>query len=145
METNDSQKGLRCFYPVAGIAVGFVVGWILHYVVPKPTGWAEMVDAAGRLFMLTFGLFGWAFGVVLDNRKLHCGGTRELDTPTRHRYRIECVMGMALVVFAAVFLATTRLVFYFLTTFLLVCVLAGEIGYDSPWAVFRIPFNQGRE
>jgi hypothetical protein len=81
---------------VLGIGVGFYLGWALHFLVPKPAGKEELVDAGTRFLMLHFGLIGWAIGTVLDNKSLHCGGTKDLDEGAKTRYKSFCVPGQVL-------------------------------------------------
>jgi peptidoglycan/LPS O-acetylase OafA/YrhL len=145
MENTSQQRGIQCFYPVLGIAVGFALGWALHFAVPKPPNEAEFVDVATRLLMVLFGLVGWAAGIVVDNRKLHCGGTKELDELAKKRYVPLFLIGLALLILATVFLATTRLTFYFATILLILLVLVGEIGWGSPLEPFRIPLGRRKK
>ena len=145
MESTPQQRGIQCFYPVLGIVLGFVLGWALHFAVPKPPNEAEFVDVATRLLMVLFGLLGWAAGIVFDNRKLHCGGTKELDDLTKKRYLPLFLIGLVLLILATVFLATTRLGFYFATILLILLALAGEIGWGSPLEPFRLPLGRGKK
>jgi peptidoglycan/LPS O-acetylase OafA/YrhL len=145
MDSTPNRRRIQCFYPILGIVLGFALGWALHFAVPKPPKEAEFVDIATRLFMVIFGIIGWAAGIVRDKRKLHCGGTKELDAVTKKRYFTLSLFGLAFLILATVFLATTRLVFYFVTILLILLVLVGEIGWGSPWEPFKIPLGRGKK
>jgi peptidoglycan/LPS O-acetylase OafA/YrhL len=145
VESTSEQRGVQCFYPTLGIVLGFALGWALHFAVPKPPDKAEFVDVATRLLMVLFGLIGWGAGIVLDNRKLHCGGTKELDPVTKKRYLPLFLFGLVLLILATVFLATTKLVLYFATVLLILLVLIGEIGWGSPLEPFRIPLRRTKK
>ncbi len=145
MESASKQRRIQCFYPILGIVLGFALGWALHFAVPKPPKEAELVDIATRLLMVLFGIIGWAAGIVRDKRKLHCGGTKELDAVSKKRYFTLFLFGLVFLILATVFLATTRLVFYFATILLILLVLVGEIGWGSPLEPFIIPLGRRRK
>jgi len=145
VEFTSGQRSIQCFYPTLGIVLGFALGWALHFVVPKPPDEAEFVDVATRLLMVLFGLIGWGAGIVLDNRKLHCGGTKKLDDVTKKRYLPLFLCGLVLLILATAFLATTKLVLYFGTVLLILLLLVGEIGWGSPLEPFRIPIRRTKK
>jgi len=145
VEFTSRRRRIQCFYPILGIVLGFILGWALHFAVPKPAKEAEFVDLATRLLMVLFGIIGWAAGIVRDKRKLHCGGTQDLDAVTKKRYFSLFLFGIALLILATVFLATTRLALYFATILLILLVLTGEIGWGSPLEPFMIPFGRRKK
>jgi hypothetical protein len=59
--------------------MGFWLGWYLHYRNQSQTH-SEAYDIASRLFMLWFGVFGWAIGTVARLSKLYCGGRERLKS-----------------------------------------------------------------
>ena len=116
-----------------------MVGWFLHYQLP------EVPDFAKRIFALLFGIMGWALSVVLDGRKLHCGGTEPLDDKTRARYKPYSVILLALLTILPVSLAKTSWGIYYPAILTTAGLLVGEIGWGSPWKAlgFGLPKDEG--
>jgi hypothetical protein len=130
-----------CFSPLAGIASGFILSWILVYLVPQnPLGIVR--DASIRLFIFHFGVLGWALGVVWgQERKLHCGGRRRLDEKTRNKYKFLLGGFILVLVISTILLVAGKWILYYLTVVLTMCVLACEIGWGDPWIVPRGLWN----
>ncbi len=77
---------VHCLSSLMGLAIGFATGWAFHFLIPADG--SEWIDAATRLLMLLFGVYGWAFAEIVGHeRQLYCGGTNRLDTSSRQRYK----------------------------------------------------------
>jgi hypothetical protein len=100
-----------------------------------PVGLASF---AVRLFMIVFGVYGWAVATIIDGKKLHCGGTQKLDSETRQRYRWQGIIAFFLVMLAPMLLFTHLWFFYFPCMFLLIVCFVGEVGWGSPTGVFDL-------
>src|ERR1700688_2955690 len=113
---NMSKSPLKCLAPVIGISIGSLFGWVLHFVIhPSLTA-----DVAVRVFMIMFAIFGWAMTAVIDQKKLHCGGTEQIDEDTRQRYRWQAPIALFLAGSALTFVATEQWIFYYGCMFILI-------------------------
>ena len=86
--------------------------------------------------MLLFSIVGWAVSVALDGRKLHCGGTQQMDAATKNRYKWYVYVLFGLLVVCPVSLATESWLIYYPSVLATVGFLVGEIGWGSPWKAF---------
>lgn len=129
---------LRCFIPLGGLVSGFALGWAIHVLVIQPGRLID--DIATRLLMLVFGVVGWAAGLVLDRRKLHCGGAQKLDGAASARYRRWGLVFLWLLVLSAALVnrGSWEYCLYFFVIFVLLALLAGEIGWGDPKGIFAI-------
>jgi len=127
-----------CFKPLGGLVGGFVLGWGIHMLVVRPGRLID--DIATRFLMLVLGVVGWAAGVVLDKRKLHCGGAQELDAAASARYRWLGPVSLSLLVLSAALVnrGSWEYGLYFFLIFVLLVLLVGEIGWGDPKRIFQI-------
>jgi len=130
---------MTCFAPLAGIASGFVLSWLLFFAVPPlPSPLVTHRDIATRLFLVQFAILGWAVGVVLGQaRKLHCGGTQELDESSRQRYAPLAIVFLLFCFLSIVMLTKGWWILYYLTAGLSMVALACEIGWEDPLIMLR--------
>jgi hypothetical protein len=119
----------KCLGPVAGIFIGSAVGLSLSLFLQP----SFLVDLAIRLFEIMFGVIGWALSTILVNQaKLHCGGTQRLDAPTRQRYNRWAMFMLPLLVLVVAFLVSRLWPLYFLSVALLTFCFLSEIVSGSP-------------
>ena len=86
--------------------------------------------------MIIFGMFGWAITTVLQGKKLHCGGTQDLDLATRDRYIVQAPAAVVLVGVSLVLLTKEHWYLYYACMFLLVCCFVGELGWGNAFRIF---------
>lgn len=134
-----NRPWLRCLAPVIGIFLGSLLGWITDALL-HPVGVASF---AVRLFMIVFGIFGWAVATIVDGKQLHCGGTLKLDRETRQRYRLHGIIAFFLVVLAPMLLFTQLWFLYFPCMFVLIVCFVSEVGWGSPTKVLDLTVSQG--
>lgn len=126
------RSPLKCLAPVIGIFAGSMFGWFLHFIIqPSPAA-----DVAARVFMVVFGVFGWAATALIDGRKLHCGATEKIDPETRHRYRWQAPVVLCLVCTALALLCTQRWYPYYGCMFVLFTCFIGEVGWGKPFQLY---------
>jgi ABC-type antimicrobial peptide transport system permease subunit len=126
------NRAIHCLAPVIGIFSGFAVGFVIHFFVP-PSG---TMDFAVRLLTLFLGILGWAVSVVIDGKKLHCGGTQELDHSTRKKYRCQIPVVLAFLVLVPFLLLKENWWLYFLVMFFVLGSFVGEIGWGD-WRIWK--------
>jgi hypothetical protein len=124
----------RCLAPVIGIFLGSLLGWIIDALV-HPIGFASF---AVRLFMLIFGIFGWAVATVVAGKKLHCGGTQRIDTATRQKYGWQSALAVFFVILAPMLLMTHLWYFYFPVMFILFACFIGEVGWGNAFRILGV-------
>lgn len=127
--TEESKRALKCLGPAGGIFLGFIMGWILYFTLPHSLA----MDTAARFYSLLFGLLGWAFAVLIQGKKLYCGGTELADEESRSKhllYVIVVLLGTAVI---TLFIAKEWLTQYFLVVAIIGAILVGEIGWGKPF------------
>jgi len=124
---------LACLSPLAFSAVGFGLGWYFHwrYHLKPPS---EAYDVSARLFMLWFGILGWAVGTVARGSKLYCGGREPIRKSQAFFYLRRYAVGVAVVVVASILaassLADERWSLYAVSVFTMFVLLVGEVGWE---------------
>jgi len=127
----------KCLTTLSGISVGFALGWVFHFIVPSDG--SVSFDAATRLLMFFFGIYGWAFTeVVGHDRQLHCGGTKPQDAASRQRYWKWGTIWIATAFLAVGFISSGHLYLYFFAYLVLIFLLIGEICWGDPKRLFTI-------
>jgi len=129
MPPRKPEGRISCLAPLIGIFVGFSVGWVFHFALPK----SKEVDVACRLYTLVFGAVGWAGAVVVRGKQVHCGGTRNSDAQAKNRYIIGFWVILPCLVLAALFLACSWFFWYYLLLAVLAAIVVGEAGWGSPF------------
>ncbi len=133
------RSSIKCLAPVIGIFVGSMFGWFLHFLIRPSTA----ADVAVRVFMIMFGIFGWAVTAVIVGKKLHCGGTEVIDEVTRQRYRWQAPIALFLLASALTLVSTERWIAYYGCMFVLVSSFVGEVGWGRPFKIFSSIINIG--
>ena len=144
MDDVSWRRICSCFRPVAPVLVGFSLGLILMGILPK----GQSTAVASSFFMLLFGVIVWGVDTAFLDKKpkqLHCGGSKPMDEKTRRRYKVLACILLALVLFAAVSLGRNYLVVYFAVVFVIVTLLAGEIGWGGPLIMIQLAFGSPKE
>jgi len=132
-----------CFSPLLGIFLGFVFGWLMYVYMPH--NWPT--DVAARTFSLLFSLLGWGIGVIVgQRRRLHCGGTRPIETETdSQRHYVVVIIAVFVAVIEVFFLAREMYIFYTIIFVIALAMFAGEVGWGDPWRVLKLQISASRE
>lgn len=132
---SDTRKIIECFFPIGGLFIGFILGWVLYtYLQPSD----EIGLLALRLLNLTFGILGWSFGIVLQSRKLYCCGQDPLDRNSKRKYSFLGLFCIAIIIIGSVALALKDYPLYFGMILILGALIGGEIGWGNPLKCFLI-------
>src|SRR5439155_12302095 len=91
-----------------------------------------------RMFMLIFGIFGWAVATVVEGKKLHCGGTKKIDAATRTKYRWQSAIAVFLILLAPVLLLSGAWYLYFPLMFFLVTCFVAEVGWGNAFWILDL-------
>ena len=135
MDDKSSQKycSTLCLAPIIGIFIGFLLGWIVHYTMPTNHGQPdELIDLASRLFVLMFSLFGWAAGLVAQQKKIYCAGSHPADDVSNLKNYLCIVGAAAILIVAAAFLRNGSMIPYFTMTASFLAIFWGEVKYETP-------------
>src|SRR5258706_10654751 len=135
MDQPSSTQIWKCFGPLIGIFLGFMMGWVLYFISPD-SSLDQMTanDVAARTFSLLFSLYGWGlFIVIAQRKKLHCGGTQDLKDGEDPRLGVFCAVSVFFLVVAALLVGSAHFTVYAVVFVLSLGSLAGEIGWGDPW------------
>ena len=150
------RNWLRKYGPLPLLSLGIAFSWTIAGLMRigahgwGPTFDVRPFDAEIQLLLLLFAQWGWAWGLVLQGRRLHRSGERESDDDHRRRYyALFGVLSLFVFILAALLLVAseandvrgTILSYFFQGCVLLVCVpfeiaLVSEVVHDDPVKLF---------
>jgi hypothetical protein len=118
-----------------GTFFGWVLGWCIYAYLPHDL----QTDIAARTYSLLFSFIGWGIGVVFgQNRALHCGGTRSIETESdKSRHLAFLIMALFIAVLEMLFLAIGEYVIYSVIFVVTLVLFGSEIGWGDPWRILK--------
>ncbi len=134
MEQSEKKRLFNCFAPLLGIFFGYIFGWYLYYQLPTE-GYTEL---ATRFYSLVFSMVGWAIAVVSQNKKLHCGGTRDRDEDDNSKLMLFNIIIVGFLVIGGISLATKEFVYYAISIVIVLGMLVGEVGWGRPLYIIKL-------
>lgn len=116
--------------PVAGIAIGFFLTWVIGYLVKPPPNSAS--DIALQLYSLQFIIFTWAASVAGTGKTLHGGGVRDATRAIKDRYHSYTIYLLPLQLMAGFFIAFGVLSAGLTLVISFISIMAYEILFGRP-------------
>jgi hypothetical protein len=131
----EAVRVQRCLGPVFGLFIGIALGAARHFFLPSDK---PVFEVLARSVELAFGILGWAVGIVIvQNKKLHCGGTEPLDDKSRARLALLILASIVLFAVALTLVINGQVIWCSVVLLVFFTAAVGEIGWGKPLKILE--------